>query len=347
VINGGIINAYGTNTRLGDGDWIVVEADESDGTFVKLPITVAVVTNIDPEHLDHYGTFDKVKDAFVSFVQNVPFYGFAMLCIDHPEVQAMISRVTERRIITYGMSPQADVRAINVELSPAGSRFDVELTDRITHAKRRIDDVRLSMVGQHNAQNALAAVGIAQELGIADDVLKRALAGFRGVKRRFTVTGIVDGITIIDDYGHHPVEIAAVMAAARRSAQGRVIAVMQPHRFTRLQSLFSQFCTCFNDADTVIVADVYPAGEPPIAGVNRDALVEGLRTRGHRSVIALPGPKDLVDLVDDLAAPGDFVVCVGAGNITVWANSLPAELQARRSGSSSGSNSRRAGGNPP
>jgi UDP-N-acetylmuramate--alanine ligase len=347
VINGGIINAYGTNTRLGDGDWIVVEADESDGTFVKLPITVAVVTNIDPEHLDHYGTFDKVKDAFVSFVQNVPFYGFAMLCIDHPEVQAMISHVAERRIVTYGMSPQADVRAVNVRLSPAGSEFDVELTDRVTHAKRRIEDVRLSMVGQHNAQNALAAIGIAQELGISDDVLKRSLAGFKGVKRRFTVTGVVDGITVIDDYGHHPVEIAAVMAAARRSAQGRVIAIVQPHRFTRLQSLFAQFCTCFNEADTVIVADVYPAGEAPIPGISRDALVEGLRTRGHRSVVSLPSPKDLADIVAGIADPGDFVVCVGAGSITAWANALPAELQARRAGPTAASTSRRAGGSPP
>jgi UDP-N-acetylmuramate--alanine ligase len=347
VINGGIINAYGTNTRLGHGDWIVVEADESDGTFVKLPITVAVVTNIDPEHLDHYGTFDNVKSAFVSFVQNVPFYGFAMLCIDHPEVQAMISRVSERRIITYGMSPQADVRAVNVRLSPAGSQFDVEITDRITHAKRRIEDVRLSMVGQHNAQNALAAIGIAQELGIADDVLKRALADFKGVKRRFTVTGVVDGITIIDDYGHHPVEIAAVMAAARRSAKGRVIAVVQPHRYTRLQSLFAQFCTCFNEADTVIVAEVYPAGEPPIPGINRDAFVEGLRTHGHRSVVPLPGSKDLAGIVADIADPGDFVVCVGAGSITAWANALPAELQARRADPSLASGARRTAGSPP
>jgi UDP-N-acetylmuramate--alanine ligase len=346
VINGGIINAYGTNTRLGDGDWIVVEADESDGTFVKLPITVAVVTNIDPEHLDHYGTFDNVKSAFVSFVKNVPFYGFAMLCIDHPEVQAMISRVTERRIITYGMSPQADVRAVNVRLSPAGSQFDIELTDRVTHAKRRIADVQLSMVGRHNAQNALAAIGIAQELGIADDVLKRALANFKGVKRRFTVTGVVDDISVIDDYGHHPVEIAAVMAAARRSARGRVIAVVQPHRYTRLQSLFAQFCTCFNEADTVIVADVYSAGETPIPGVNRDAFVDGLRTHGHRSVVPLPGPKELASIVADIAEPGDFVVCVGAGSITTWANALPDELQARRSDPGLRS-SRRAGGSPP
>jgi UDP-N-acetylmuramate--alanine ligase len=239
------------------------------------------------------------------------------------------------------------VRAVNVRLSPAGSEFDVELTDRVTHAKRRIEDVRLSMVGQHNAQNALAAIGIAQELGISDDVLKRSLAGFKGVKRRFTVTGVVDGITVIDDYGHHPVEIAAVMAAARRSAQGRVIAIVQPHRFTRLQSLFAQFCTCFNEADTVIVADVYPAGEAPIPGISRDALVEGLRTRGHRSVVSLPSPKDLADIVAGIADPGDFVVCVGAGSITAWANALPAELQARRAGPTAASTSRRAGGSPP
>jgi UDP-N-acetylmuramate--alanine ligase len=344
VINGGIINAYGTNAHLGEGEWIVVEADESDGTFVKLPITIAVVTNIDPEHLDHYGTFDNVRSAFVSFVQNVPFYGFAMLCIDHPEVQAMISRVSERRIITYGMSPQADVRGVNIRLSAAGSQFDVELTDRATGARRRIDDVRLSMVGRHNAQNALAAIGIAQELGVADDVVKRALATFKGVKRRFTVTGVVDDITVIDDYGHHPVEIAAVLAAARRSAQGRVIAIVQPHRFSRLHSLFAQFCTCFNDADTVIVADVYAAGEAPIPGVDRDSLVDGLRARGHRDVIPLPAPQALAGIVADLAKPGDFVVCVGAGNITAWANALPSELKARRAAGSSRAGRRHAGG---
>jgi UDP-N-acetylmuramate--alanine ligase len=344
VINGGIINAYGTNAHLGEGEWIVVEADESDGTFVKLPATIAVVTNIDPEHLDHYGTFDNVRAAFVSFVQNVPFYGFAILCIDHPEVQAMISRVSERRIITYGMSPQADVRGVNIRLSAAGSQFDVEIADRATGARRRIQDVRLSMVGRHNAQNALAAIGIAQELGIADDVVRRALATFKGVKRRFTVTGVVDDITVIDDYGHHPVEIAAVLAAARRSARGRVIAVVQPHRFSRLHSLFAQFCTCFNDADTVVVAEVYPAGETPIPGVDRDALVDGLRARGHRDVIALAGPQALAGIVADLAKPGDFVVCVGAGSITAWANALPAELAARHAAASPRSARRPVGG---
>jgi UDP-N-acetylmuramate--alanine ligase len=328
VINGGIINAYGTNARLGSGDWMVVEADESDGTFVKLPATVAVVTNIDPEHLDFYGTFDAVRAAFQSFVENVPFYGFAALCLDHPEVQAMIGRISDRRLVTYGFSPQADVRAANVRFAEGGSHFDVVLTDRITREQRVIADLRLPMPGQHNVQNALAAVAIAREIGFEDDVIRRTLAGFKGVKRRFSRIGEAGGITVIDDYGHHPVEIAAVLAAARQAYAGRVIAVVQPHRFTRLRDLFEDFCTCFNQADTVIVADVYPAGEAPIAGIDRDALVEGLRAHGHRHVVPLPDPAMLADMVIALAGPGDLVVCLGAGSVTNWANALPAELAA-------------------
>ncbi|AWK87517.1 UDP-N-acetylmuramate--L-alanine ligase [Azospirillum thermophilum] len=326
VINGGIINAYGSNTRLGTGDWMVVEADESDGTFVKLPACIAVVTNMDPEHLDFYGTFDNARAAFDSFVQNIPFYGFAALCIDHPEVQAMIPRVSDRRIITYGFSPQADVRAVNVELSPAGARYDVQVYDRHSGETRTITDVHLPMFGPHNVQNSLACFAVGNEMGLPDVVMRDSMAKFQGVKRRFTKTGETNGITVIDDYGHHPVEIAAVLKAARTAGTGRTIAVVQPHRYSRLANLFEEFCTCFNDADAVIVADVYAAGEQPIEGVSRDALVEGLRMHGHRQVVALPGPDALPQMVRDMARPGDFVVCLGAGNITQWANALPGDL---------------------
>lgn len=326
VINGGIINAYGTNTRLGTGDWMVVEADESDGTFVKLPACIAVVTNMDPEHLDFYGTFDNARAAFDSFVQNIPFYGFAALCIDHPEVQAMIPRVSDRRIITYGFSPQADVRAVNVRLGTDGAEYDVVIDDRHTGEARTIAGVRLPMYGPHNVQNSLACFAVGNEMGLPDVVMRDSMAKFQGVKRRFTKTGVSNGITVIDDYGHHPVEIAAVLKAARTAGTGRTIAVVQPHRYTRLAALFEDFCTCFNDADAVIVADVYAAGEQPIENVNRDALVEGLRMHGHRHVMALHGAEELPQLVREVARPGDLVVCLGAGNITQWANALPGEL---------------------
>jgi UDP-N-acetylmuramate--alanine ligase len=326
VINGGIINAYGTNARLGAGDWMVVEADESDGTFIRLPATIGIVTNIDPEHLDFYKNFDAIQAAFDTFVTNIPFYGFAALCIDHPVVQGMIPRVSDRRIVTYGMSPQADVRAANIVTSTTGARYDVVLTDRFAGTSRTIEGFTLPMFGLHNVQNSLAAIAVGAEMGIDDAVLKAAFAGFSGVKRRFTKTGVSNGITIIDDYGHHPVEIAAVLRAARQAAEGNVIAVVQPHRYSRLASLFDDFCRCFNDADTVIVADVYAAGEAPLPGIDRDALVEGLLTRGHRHVLPLPTPADLAPLIRDLAKPGDLVVCLGAGSITNWANALPREL---------------------
>ena len=325
-INGGIINAWGTNARLGKGDWLVAEADESDGTFLKLPATIAVVTNINPEHLDHYGTFDNLRSAFDAFIQNIPFYGFAALCLDHPEVQAMIPRVSDCRLITYGMSPQADVRAMHLEPDANGTRFDIVLTNRKLGEERSIHGLHLPMVGQHNVQNSLAAVAIAYEMGLDDDVIHRTLANFEGVKRRFTKTGEVDGITIIDDYGHHPVEITAVLNAARQATRGQVIAVVQPHRYSRLRDLFEEFCTCFNNADVVFVADIYAAGEAPIEGVNQGSFVDGLRHHGHRNVELLISPDDLATSINMIAKSGDLVVCLGAGNISQWANVLPKQL---------------------
>ena len=328
VINGGIINAYGTNARLGAGDWMVVEADESDGTFLKLPADIAVVTNIDPEHLDHFHTFEAVQDAFRAFAENIPFYGFAVMCIDHPVVQTLVGRLEDRRVVTYGENPQADVRLADLDHHNGASHFSILFRDRAGNNTHTIDKLSLPMPGRHNALNATAAVAVAHQLGIKDEAIRKALGSFGGVKRRFTKVGEWNGAVIIDDYGHHPVEIAAVLRAARESAKGQVIAVMQPHRYTRLHDLFEQFCTCFNDADAVVVAPVYPAGEAPIPGADRDALVAGLRARGHKQVIPLEGPEKLAALVKTLAEPGDYVVCLGAGSITQWAYALPAELKA-------------------
>lgn len=307
---------------------MVVEADESDGTFIKLPATIAVVTNIDPEHLDHWGHFDAIRDAFVSFVQNIPFYGFAAVCVDHPEVQNMIARIQDRRIVTYGFSPQADVRGLEIRYSPEGLDFDLRLKARGDHEQECfLKNMVLPMYGEHNVQNALAAIAVAWEMGLEEAAIRKGLANFSGVKRRFTKVGVAKGVTIIDDYGHHPVEISAVLKAARNACQGRVIAVVQPHRYSRLQSLFDDFCTCFNDADKVIVTDVFPAGELPIAGADRDGLVEGLRAHGHRDARPLPTKEDLPQMLATMAEAGDFVICLGAGNITQWANALPEALE--------------------
>ncbi|MBB4395468.1 UDP-N-acetylmuramate--L-alanine ligase [Bradyrhizobium sp. ERR14] len=328
VINGGIINAYGSNARLGAGDWMVVEADESDGTFLKLPTDVAIVTNVDPEHLDHFKTFEAVQDAFRHFVENLPFYGFAVMCIDHPIVQSLVGKIEDRRIITYGENPQADARLVDLTPMGGGSKFKVAFRDRKTGAVHEIPDLMLPMPGRHNASNATAAIAVARELGVSDEAIRKAIAGFGGVKRRFTKTGEWNGVTVIDDYGHHPVEIAAVLKAARESTNGKIIAVVQPHRYSRLQSLFEEFCTCFNDADAVVVADVYAAGEAPIDGIDRDHFVTGLRAHGHREVVPLPNAGELANIVHGIAKSGDLVVCLGAGNITQWAYALPDQLKA-------------------
>ncbi len=331
VVNGGIINAYGTNAKVGDGDWIVVEADESDGSFLRLKSTLAIVTNIDAEHLDHWGDFDAVKKGFCDFVENIPFYGFAAVCIDHPEVQALAARIDNRRLVPYGVSPQAEVRCANIEFGPEGAVFDVVFSP-VGIEPFTWEKLKLPMTGNHNVSNATAAIAIARELGIGEDDTRQGLGAFGGVKRRFTTTGVVDGIRVIDDYGHHPVEIAAVLKAARQVSEGRVIAVVQPHRYTRLRDLMNEFSSCFHDADAVIVADVYSAGEQPIEGVDKTHLVEGLHRFGHRNAVALDTPAHLAGLVAAEAKPGDIVVLLGAGDITQWAYALPAQLEALKAG---------------
>jgi len=327
VINGGIINAYGTNARMGEGEWMVVEADESDGTFLKLPADVAVVTNIDPEHLDHYGNFDAVRAAFRQFVENVPFYGFGVMCIDHPEVQSLVSRIEDRKVITYGENPQADVRFSNVRIDGTRSLFDIEIRRRRTGKVIQIKDLIMPMPGRHNISNATAAVAVANRLGISSEAIAKGLASFGGVKRRFTLTGEWNGVKVFDDYGHHPVEIKAVLKAAREACRGRIIAVHQPHRYTRLSSLFEEFAACFNDADSIFLAPVYAAGEDAIEGVDSQTLVSRIKAGGHRDARYLPSQEDLAAMVAEIAQPGDFVVLLGAGSITYWAASLPKELE--------------------
>lgn len=335
VVNGGIVNAYGTNTRFGESEWMVVEADESDGSFIRLPATVAVVTNIDPEHMDHYGSFDRVKDAYRRFVLNLPFHGYALLCIDHPEVQTLAAQVSDRKVITYGFNPQADIRADNVRSGADGSIFDVTFAGWLNEDGQELEikDIHLSMLGRHNVQNSLVALGVAKEMGVPPATMKKALANFGGVKRRFTKTGEVDGITIIDDYAHHPVEIDVVLKTARSAVKdtgGNVIAVMQPHRYSRLQDLYEEFCRCFNDADHVIIADVHEAGETPIEGVNKEYLVQGLKTHGHRSARILPEKEDLARIISETAQSDDYVIVMGAGSSTHWAYALPDELKGER-----------------
>lgn len=326
VINGGIIHAYGSNARMGQGEWMVVEADESDGSFNRLPATIAIVTNIDPEHMEHWGDFDQLRDGFYEFVSNLPFYGLAVCCTDHAEVQTLVGRITDRRVRTYGFNAQADVRALNLTYRGGVAHFDIHLQ----YEDKMIEGCTLPMPGDHNVSNALSAVAVARHLGMKASEIRDALANFGGVNRRFTKVGEVDGVTIIDDYGHHPVEIAAVLKAARQATDGRVIAVHQPHRYSRLSNLFDDFCTCFNDADVVAIADVFSAGEDPIEGASRDDLVQGLIRHGHRHARALLNENDLERLVREQARPGDMVVCLGAGTISAWANGLPERLRQKQ-----------------
>ncbi len=327
VINGGIINDFGTNARMGDGEWMVVEADESDGTFLKLPADVAVVTNIDPEHLDHYGDYEAVKRAFTTFVENVPFYGFGVMCLDHPEVQTQVAKITDRRLVTYGQNPQAEVRFCDVQTEGSVSHFAVERRNRKTNEIERVENLSLPMPGLYNVSNATAAIAIALELGVTHEAIREGISSFGGVRRRFTHTGSWNGVEIYDDYAHHPVEISSVLSAARQASSGKVIAVKQPHRYTRLESLFSDFCGCFNDADHVLVAPVYEAGEASIEGINSETLAEGLRSGGHRSAVAINGPEEIAEKVAELAEPGDYVIFLGAGSVSQWAYALPGELE--------------------
>jgi UDP-N-acetylmuramate--alanine ligase len=330
VINGGIINAYGTNARLGQGDWMVVEADESDGTFVRLPATIGIVTNIDPEHLDHYGDFDGLRAAFDSYIANIPFYGVGIVCLDHAEVQALVGRVTDRRLITYGLGEQADLHAVNIREDGLKQHFDIVYRDRRSDADMEIEGLCLPMAGKHNLQNALAAIAAGLELGANADTIAKALADFSGVKRRFSAAGeLGKNIRIFDDYAHHPVEIEAVLESARAVSKGRVVAVMQPHRFTRLRDLFNDFCACMNGADAVLLLPVYEAGESAIDGINSDALAEGLRSHGHRYVVSLAANDDLPDALVDVLQADDVVICMGAGSISQLANELPQKLEGR------------------
>ena len=323
VINGGIIHAYGSNARMGGGEWMVVEADESDGTFNRLPATIAVVTNIDPEHMEHWGTFDALREGFHDFVSNIPFYGLAVCCTDHAEVQALVGRITDRRVVTYGFNAQADVRALNLTYRDGMAHFDIALQSE----DKVIEGCTLPMPGDHNVSNALAAVAVARHLGMKLDEIRTALENFKGVNRRFTRVGKVNGVTIIDDYAHHPVEIAAALKAARQSTEGRVIALHQPHRYSRLHDLFDDFCACFNDADIVGISDVFAAGEAPIKGANRDDLVAGLIRHGHRHALAIEDEDAMTALIREQAKPGDMVICLGAGTISAWANALPERLE--------------------
>jgi len=332
VVNGGIINAYASNARLGQGEWVVVEADESDGTFLRLPSTIAVVTNADPDHLDYYVTFDRLREAFQRFIENVPFYGFAVLCIDHPEVQAMVGRIMDRRLVTYGLSPQADVRAVNVRFSEGASHYDVVFTDRVKGIERRLEGLRLPMPGEHNVQNSLAAITVATELGVEEQVIRRALEAFRGVGRRFTKVGEWRGCAIIDDYAHNPFKIAAALKAARQAYSGPIVAVVQPHRYSRLRDTFVEFAKCLNDADVALIAPVYAAGEQPIEGINRDSFAEALRAHGHRNVHVIEGDADLAAAVAQHVKPGGAVVCLGAGSITAWAARLQGALEKLETG---------------
>ncbi len=327
VINGGIISSWGSNAKLGSGDWMVVEADESDGSFSRLKPTVAIVTNIDPEHLDHHGSFENLESAFENFIASIPFYGFASLCIDHPSVQKLLPAVSDRRVITYGLSANADVRAVNLRHEKGQMIFDVLLSDRLDIKIDRLDNVQFPMLGEHNVQNCLAAISICLEMAIDPKIILSGLRQFKGVGRRFDFKGETDGITIIDDYGHHPVEIRAALSAGRMQAeQNKLIAVVQPHRYSRLRDLFSDFCACFNEADHVVVADVYAAGEDPIEGFEKEDLAEGLRAWGHRSVHVLSAPEALAEQIDTLASSGDLVMCLGAGTVTAWAAALPKQL---------------------
>ena len=323
VINGGIIRAYNSNVRIGTGEWMVVEADESDGTFSKLPATVAIVTNIDREHLDHYDSFEDLKHSFDNFISNIPFYGVAICCIDNSEVHALVGRIKDRKIITYGFNKQADYSITEVDYQADRTVFKLQLLDK------GVEEISFSlpMMGSHNVLNSVAAISLGDFLGLEIGKIQEALKNFSGVQRRFTHVDTINGVKIIDDYGHHPAEISAVLKSVRDTTTGRIIAVHQPHRFSRLKLLFDEFCTCFNDADLVLISDVYSAGEKELEGINKQALVDGLINHGHKRVFSLEHESQLKNFFVEHTAPGDVFVCLGAGSITDWANGLPSQIR--------------------
>lgn len=343
VINGGILAAWGSNARAGKTPLMVVEADESDGTFIKLPSEIGVVTNIDPEHLDYYGSVEKMEAAFCRFFEQIPSHGLLVLGIDHPVVRKMIEACPEirqaKKVLTYGFSQDADLRLLDVRSEGPRCSFDVALGENVAGGRAELRDVKLAVPGEYNAQNALAAMAVALEQGVEIEVIRAALGGFAGVGRRFTPAGQWGQVDFYDDYAHHPVEIASVLKAARGAAQNRVIAIMQPHRYSRLHDLFDDFCACFDDADIAVITPIFAAGEKPIEGVSQDALIAGIKAhkaKGNErheeamreNVLALAGPEDLPELISSIAQPGDLVIALGAGTISYIINQLPGQLSA-------------------
>ena len=330
VITGGIVNDWDSNARIGKGDWMVVEADESDGTFLKLPSQVGIVSNIDPEHLDHYGNFDTLKEAFATFVGNIPFYGLVVAGIDNEHVYKIANSyrgsMNHRHLLTYGEHEEADLRLENLSGAEGFAVFDVALSHRVKGGTRRLEGLKLPLPGVHNASNALASMAVALDLGMSDEQIAAAFENFGGVYRRFTRAGVWNKVAIYDDYAHHPVEIANVLRAARSVTQGRVIAVKQPHRYTRVKDLFEEFAGCFVEADKVIVAPVYEAGETPIEGINHETLAQAMKNSGHQDVETITGQEDLIALLGTSVQPGDLVICLGAGDISRWAHALPRDL---------------------
>jgi UDP-N-acetylmuramate--alanine ligase len=319
VIIGGKLNAIGTNARAGSGDLLVAEADESDGSFLKLTPTIAVITNIDPEHLDHHGSFEALKTAFVEFAQRIPFYGLAVVCLDHPGVQEILPRI-DRRHVTYGTNPQADYVASDARFAGTTTTF------RVTRRGEDLGIFEVRVPGQHNVLNCLAVIAVADELDVPADKVRHALANFEGVQRRFTIVGDVNGITLVDDYGHHPAEVEATLLAAKSGFKRRVIAAFQPHRYTRTRDLFHEFTRAFNLADVLVITDVYAAGEAPIAGATGERLAEAIRRHGHRHVVYEPDKHKIADRIEALLQPGDMVIALGAGDINQSVRTLTQRL---------------------
>ncbi len=319
VINGGIINSYKSNAKIGSSDWMVVEADESDGSFIKLPTTNIIITNIDAEHLDYYGNFRALKEAFKQCINNIPFYGMAIVCLDNPTIQSILSEIEDKRIITYGISPQADYRAQNIRSKDGRTFFTLEISPKVYSPTKNIDGLISNIPGIHNVQNVLAVCAMAIEMGIKTEVVKKALENFEGVNRRFSFLSSYRGIKIYDDYGHHPVEIRATLSAAREVSKNKVVAIVQPHRYSRLKMLFADFTTAFNDADTVFVTNIYSAGEKEDKELTKEHLISALIAAGHKDVRKYEDLEQLKFFLEKKLNEGDIVIFLGAGDITQYA----------------------------